>query len=203
MINWKDYPYELHLTIDNVDNIDDFIKDCAQIGNLKPVILDLYSKNNTGHQVTTSTYIPAGEETTGVSFDLKNKLKQLGYKVIRVKWETVPWHPYATQINPLKFKRKEVYFETHYKFELPTFNLDDFKKLYQKGHMRLSKNVLKSDIDGVTQIMGTVRTYFDYDDHKVVLAEVEKDMTVKYIKKISEFAFQDSKRSLDKQWLRA
>lgn len=203
-MNFKDYPYEIHLTIETED-ISYLQSVIDKIPNTKLIILDLYrnGKQMENQQVTTSTYVPVGILWNQVLCSLKSNLMHR-FQIIRTKIETVPWHPYAAQINPKRFDRHEIYFETHYKWLIPTNQLFTFRNSFSKQSLtHLSRNALKHPVNGETAIMGTVRTYDrTYEKHKEVLEQEEKEFIMPYIKKVSEFAFLDSYRVLDKGWLR-
>lgn len=206
-MSWdQEFPYEIHFTLDVEDyQIEKLQQECDTIPNTKLILLDLYRKDVTTQQVTTSTYVPAGTSYQKVAAELKMRFRlRLGLDLIRTKYETVPWHPYIEMANPKLFDRKKLYFETHYKWLIPTSELPVFRNSFPTHALtRLSRNTLKHPVNGETAIMGTVRTYGrTYESHKDVLEQEEKLFPRTFIKKVSEFAFHDTNRKLDMAWLR-
>jgi len=205
-LNWADFPYEIHLTLPiEDDEPDDLQRVVSKFDNTKLILLDLYRQGKTTQQVTTSTYVPAGIDHREVMKRLVQHMHNHAFLVNRIKMETVPWHPYAESADGSLFRRKKVYFETHYKWLIPTTELEKFRNSFLPGNsIRLSRNTLKHEVAGETSIMGTVRT-FDrtFKAHTDMLEYEEMFFAKPYVKKISEFAFFDTNRSLDTQWLRA
>jgi NTP pyrophosphatase (non-canonical NTP hydrolase) len=112
-------PYEIHVTID-LDNlletnftIDNFREDCKSI-EVKPIILDLEMKEGTLKDVMTSSKHFGDNRTAYEEANrIANKLTSFGYKVVRNKIETVPWHPAAPTFKTGKPIPNGCYFESH------------------------------------------------------------------------------------------
>lgn len=188
------YPYELHFTIEKVDSLNQFLDDCCSIGNLKPVILDLYTNNDTIHQLTTSSII---ENVDDDVIYLKNKLIDKNYNITRTKIETVPWNPICKTLE----NDSRYYYETHYTFLMSKTQANIFKTSFNHTKLRISKNTLKNEDSLKEKLMGTIRTYAPYDVHLQELYNLEYNYDINYTKKITEFALFDSNTSLDNNWI--
>jgi hypothetical protein len=201
------FPYEIHLTLEDVTNIDALSDYCKKIGNVKPVILDLYTNKNTYHQVTTSTTLH-DLDNANLAMDHAIHLVQnfsiAGYKVSRVKLETVPWNPMTRGDTTTQ---KNTYFETHYTFEVDEKREVELRKTCGQGKLKLSRNCLKVDKEGTKKYMGTLRTYNNpLTIHEEELHDAERwmaDNDFNFLKKITEYAWYDSNVRLDKEWLEA
>jgi hypothetical protein len=174
------------------------IKKCESIKNIKLVILDLYTNGKSHQQVTTSSTIEGNLTDLVIEADrLKTALTKHGYSIIREKYETVTQNPIIEK--SLAFS----YIESHISFLV---NDDELKSLHQlvlDHDMKLSKNTLKHNVDGIHKIMGTLRTYTSsLDFHNERLASTLQYVNRYKIKKyITEFAFYDSNTALDDDWL--
>ncbi len=201
-------PYEIHITIDTVSDIEKFKFDCETIG-VKPILLDLHLKNNgiIKDLMTSSIFYGnnkgAYEETKRIS----SQLIERGYSILREKIETVPWHPAAPT---LEFNNNEMpnncYFECH----LNILCNDDKRKSLEEitkyfGFVHLSRNVFKRFDDGNYVIMATVRSYTKtYEDFKndILLLKNElcnNDFEIQ--KEIIEFSIYDTKINHDSSWI--
>lgn len=113
-------PFEIHITINAEKNsytgnlsLDLFKEDCSKI-NVKPIVLDLEMKSGILKDVMTSSKHfgdnrSAYEEAKRIS----SELDRLGYRVLREKIETVPWHPAAPRFNTGEPIPNGCYFESH------------------------------------------------------------------------------------------
>jgi hypothetical protein len=112
-------PYEIHITID-LENIletnftiDNFREDCKSI-DVKPIVLDLEMKEGSIKDVMTSSkHFGDNRSAYEESNRIANKLTSFGYKVVRNKIETVPWHPAAPTFNTGEPIPNGCYFESH------------------------------------------------------------------------------------------
>ncbi len=107
-------PFEMHITVNSetISN-DKFKEDCAEIG-VKPIVIDLETKSGSIIDVMTSSKHfgdnrSAYEESIRISHELESK----GYKVVRRKIETVPWHPAAPRFATGESIPNGCYFESH------------------------------------------------------------------------------------------
>jgi hypothetical protein len=112
-------PFEIHITIDLEKlletnfTIDKFREDCKSI-EVKPIVLDLEMKEGTLKDVMTSSKHFGDNRTAYEEANrIANELTSFGYKVVRKKIETVPWHPAAPTFNTGEPIPNGCYFESH------------------------------------------------------------------------------------------
>jgi NTP pyrophosphatase (non-canonical NTP hydrolase) len=111
-------PYEIHVTVDTSENffecdIDGFKSKCQEI-DVKPIVLDLEMKEGTLKDVMTSSKHFGDNRTAYEEANrIANKLTSFGYKVVRNKIETVPWHPAAPTFKTGEPIPNGCYFESH------------------------------------------------------------------------------------------
>lgn len=202
-------PYELHLTVEKVDNLDDFRKACADL-EVKPVLLDLQTHSSAviRDAMTSSVFFGRNSDALTKLESIAWGLTQAGFNVVRKKIETVPWHPAApsrTHANPVM--PKDCYFECH----LAIKTLDTFdrraalKELALKLGCHLSQNVFKRHEDGTVTIMATYRTYQGvYEDVLDTVKEIAQALGAagfQVHKEIVEFSLYDTKVHHDAAWL--
>lgn len=183
-------PYEIHVTVDLENSFDStvegFREDCRNIG-VKPIVIDLEAGTESLKDVMTSSRA-FGDNRSAYeeSARIKKALEDKGYKVIRNKIETVPWHPAAPQEadhnpdSPL-FHGDPIpngcYFEAHIgvlitkkqKKELSRlikdFN-DSDSYIEQSGKAKLSRNFFKKAKDGERFVnMITYRSNMEYREN--------------------------------------
>lgn len=148
------YPYEIHITVQSAQSSDQFIEDCKEIG-VKPVLLDLHSNSNgiIKDVMTSSTLVGTNstviEEVDRVTLELEDR----GYRVVRQKVETVPWHPHsANERSP------DNYFEAHIPVTLKPESSEALYYLIKKyPGAHLSQNILKKHQDDTVIQMVTMR----------------------------------------------
>jgi len=199
------YPFEIHLTLSedrwNKKPIDIavFEKYCKTLNNLKAIVLDL---GDAPQQLTTASVIIGTYDDAKMFADnLINTLYVDGFDVIRTKIETVPWHPILDG-NP------DGYYESHFTIFV---ELNDLSKLREISNnhfggtrLHISKNALRSDVEGMVKIMGTIRTDNNRNDHDywvIAWASELKRNGFEIAKTVSEFALMDTKKSLDDTWM--
>lgn len=112
-------PFEIHITVDaesySIENfgLEEFKSDCVEI-NVKPIVLDLEMKEGTLKDVMTSSkHFGDNRSAYEEANRIANELTSLGYKVVRKKIETVPWHPAAPTFNTGEPIPNGCYFESH------------------------------------------------------------------------------------------
>ena len=111
-------PYEIHVTVDTSENffecdIDGFKSKCQEI-DVKPIVLDLEMKEGTLKDIMTSSKHFGDNRTAYEEANrIANKLTSFGYKVVRNKIETVPWHPAAPTFKTGEPIPNGCYFESH------------------------------------------------------------------------------------------
>ena len=210
-------PYETHITVKRPKNINDFIGACDMISKedmknkIKPIVLDL--QNGGGKSVmkdvmTSSKHIGDNNSAYEVAMKLHFHLSSYGFEVLRVKIETVPWHPAAptrSDIDPQM--PKDCYFEAHVGVMMDGTKSQN-KKLETalKDHdVHLSKNFFKKNEDGSFTLMITYRSYDSvYEDFMEELENIKSALLkndFEYEKVITEFSIYDTKISHDFLWL--
>ena len=112
-------PFEIHITVDaesySIENfgLEEFKSDCVEI-NVKPIVLDLEMKEGTLKDVMTSSkHFGDNRSAYEEANRIANELTSFGYKVVRKKIETVPWHPAAPTFNTGEPIPNVCYFESH------------------------------------------------------------------------------------------
>lgn len=161
-------PYEIHVTV-NTDFIsmreftnEQFKEDCLEIG-VKPIVLDLEMKEGTLKDVMTSSkHFGDNRSAYEESLRIVNTLKGYGYKVVRNKIESVPWHPAAPTFNTGEPIPNGCYFESHIGVVITPDEKKELKKFVKGlnnrcteagiielgGTCKLSQNFFKKSKDG-------------------------------------------------------
>ena len=203
----KPVPYEIHVTVNcDVKDIENFREVCKQIG-VKPIVLDLQTTQDTyvmQDVMTSSTFLGNNSSAYNYAMDIKGQLLSAGLEVVRVKVETVPWHPAAP-----KFKGdampKDCYFESHVAVRTSAARKEELAQLADAHKAHMSKNVFKIiDKDNFIQMM-TIRwyegIYEEFDQGVDCFIEVLKSHGFELEKKIVEFSVYDTKVSHDSAWI--
>ena len=144
-----------------VDKLLDKFKDvCSKIG-VKPIVIDL--EINDGSVIkdimTSSKHFGDNRSAYEESERICSELRKYGYKVLRNKIESVPWHPAAPVISTGKEIPNGCYFEAHIgviinpdqKIELNEFvksTLTNGHLIELSGTAKLSQNFFKKSKDG-------------------------------------------------------
>ena len=161
-------PYEIHVTIDLEKlletnfTIDRFKEDCKSI-EVKPIVLDLEMKKGTLKDVMTSSkHFGDNRSAYEEANRIANKLTSFGYKVVRNKIETVPWHPAAPTSNTGEPIPNGCYFESHIGVVITPDEKEKLQEFVQGlndrctdagviglgGTCKLSQNFFKKSKDG-------------------------------------------------------
>ena len=201
-------PYEIHITVEITEKseIDYFKQTCKEV-NVKPIVIDL---ENNGEHVTRDVMTSSHHFGDNASVyeemqRIENFLKKEGFKVVRSKIETVPWHPAAPSSYGDKMPN-DCYFEAHVGCIVSPLDKLKLKTYTDKNDLlHLSRNAFKKLEDGKFVNMITFRRY---DTHFSVfegqlnsyLADLDM-MDIEYEKVITEFAIYDTKVSHDFLWL--
>jgi len=208
-------PYEIHVTVerDNEMPLEDFIKlfqnACTKL-NVKAIVLDLENSEGdlSNDVMTSSKYVG---DNRGVYEELQRisgSLKRLGYKVVREKVETAPWHPGAPQKEGESMPTG-CYFESHIgvEFDGSKEAREELTASARRVNGHLSKNVFKKIDDGKYILMITIRDYhvgreeFEFKI-KTAIEQLRNDGWIMPKKEIVEFATYDTKISHDYLWLK-
>ncbi len=108
-------PYEFHVTVEARDtDTQAFLETCRELGT-KGIVLDLGINNQTEltDVMTSSTKLLETDEDAMNEVDrIADGLSESGYRVIRRKIETAPWHPAAPQQSGDTMPEGS-YFESH------------------------------------------------------------------------------------------
>lgn len=111
----KSFTYSEKYYNENIKSIfiDTFRSACKRIG-VKPIVIDLETKDNiTSDVMTSSRFIGDNRTAYEESQRIVNELREHGFNVVRTKIETVPWHPSAPTINSGLSIPNGCYFESH------------------------------------------------------------------------------------------
>ncbi len=238
-------PYEIHVTVE-VDleigdgdvvnswsgSISDFRDDCKDIG-VKPIVIDLeISDGSTLKDVMTSSK-HFGDNRTAYeeSERIVKELKYRGYKVVRNKIETVPWHPAAPQDkdkdhplwngDPIP---NGCYFESHIGVIVTKETKPDLEELVEflnesicefSGTAKLSKNFFKKAEDGnfinmltyrsnmanAKEFEGEVRSIEKIISGKNDWSMLDRFRSFEYEKVEIEYAVYDTNVTHDAKWI--
>jgi len=188
--------YEIHITLCSIQhsNIDEFVKDCKEIG-VKPIVIETQNKNNFGIQVMTSSK-HSGSHYLFTLNDLCSKLEPK-YTIQRKKVEIQP----ETEIN-----KEHIYYETHLRLKLPIgFDYTLIYKLCDNFNFHLSKNLFKKDENYIWQMI-TYRDYSkNYNNFENIINNMSNQLEALNIfcDKIEiEECVYDSNVEVDKSWLK-
>ena len=120
-------PFEIHVTVevdlpigdgdvitDWYGSISEFKEDCIEIG-VKPIVIDLEINDGSilKDVMTSSKHFGDNRSAYEESERIVSELRNTGYKVLRNKIESVPWHPAAPVISTGKEIPNGCYFESH------------------------------------------------------------------------------------------
>lgn len=178
---------------------------CEEAG-VKPIVLDL---ENGGESVmkdvmTSSHHIGNNTSAYHDAKKLESILEDAGFDVVRVKIETVPWHPAApTEIRDEM--PEDCYFEAHIGCIITPAQKIKIEELSKAFGAHLSRNYFKKLEDGKFVNMITLRRYEGYYESFECgvnsLKEALELNDIKFEKVITEFAIYDTKVSHDFKWL--
>lgn len=187
------------------ESIDDFKEVCKKIG-VKPIVLDL---ENNGKSVmkdvmTSSHHMGTNTSAYRTAKSIEGHLQKSGFKVVRVKIETVPWHPAA----PSKLGDKmpeDCYFEAHIGCIITADKKDLLKEIGDSFGAHLSRNYFKKLDDESFVNMLTLRRYDGiYEHFKIGLKTLTDSLDsngIKFEKVITEFSIYDTKINHDFKWI--
>lgn len=207
-------PYEIHVTVQaDAADIEAFKVACMETG-VKPIFLDLELNDNQVMKdlMTSSVFMGNNGEAIREVERIAESLTNKGFKVVREKVETVPWHPTAPSkehANPEM--PKDCYFECHFGIKVNDSCRQELANLIDSiavshGRLHLSKNIFKKSSDGYYIVMSTYRRYDGvYEDFQKTVDEI-KQMLLPHFeveKTIVEFSIWDTKVRHDQKWLEA
>lgn len=154
--SYETYPYEIHITVAQAPSYETFLIDCKDIG-VKAVVLDLHTKSSGTIKdvMTSSTMIGTNQSVIDEVDRITLALESRGYRVVRQKIETVPWHPHTASD-----RTEDNYFEAHIPVTIGdgVTEYDKLKYLSKRyPGCHLSRNALKKHNDGTVVMMVTMR----------------------------------------------
>jgi NTP pyrophosphatase (non-canonical NTP hydrolase) len=153
-------PFEIHVTVESPKDIDGF-KDACSLIEVKPIVIDL--EINDGSVIkdvmTSSKHFGDNRTAYEESKRICRELELQGFKVLRNKIESVPWHPAAPVISTGKEIPNGCYFESHLGVvikpeekerlnEFVKYTLTDSHLIELSGTAKLSQNFFKKSKDG-------------------------------------------------------
>ena len=162
-------PFEIHVTIESPSSIDKFKKSCSSI-EVKPIVIDL--EINDGSVIkdvmTSSKHFGDNRTAYEESKRICRELELQGFKVLRNKIESIPWHPSAPVISTGKEIPNGCYFEAHIGVTIYPGQKDELNDFVKKiedtyainfsgvgdpltslsGTAKLSQNFFKKSKDG-------------------------------------------------------
>lgn len=149
-------PFEIHITVDLEKlletnfTIDNFREDCKSI-EVKPIVLDLEMKEGSIKDVMTSSkHFGDNRSAYEEANRIVDELTSLGYKVVRKKIETVPWHPAAPTRRTGRPIPNGCYFESHIGVTITP----DEKEALQEFVQGLNRRCTKA---GIIELGGTCK----------------------------------------------
>jgi NTP pyrophosphatase (non-canonical NTP hydrolase) len=150
-------PFEIHVTIESPSSIDKFKQSCSSI-EVKPIVIDLEINDGSiiKDVMTSSKHFGDNRTAYEESKRICRELELQGFKVLRNKIESVPWHPAAPVISTGKEIPNGCYFEAHIGVTIypdQKSELNDFVKsltglIDLSGFAKLSQNFFKKSKDG-------------------------------------------------------
>lgn len=218
-------PYEIHVTVDTSENffecdIDGFKSKCQEI-DVKPIVLDLEMKEGTLKDIMTSSKHFGDNRTAYEEANrIANKLTSFGYKVVRNKIETVPWHPAAPTFKTGEPIPNGCYFESHIGVVISPDEKESLQEFVQGlndrcteagrieigGTCKLSQNFFKKSKDGSKFVnMLTYRdnmTCREDFEHGVEAIKWSLDKCGFEFEKVEvEYALYDTNVNHDSKWI--
>jgi NTP pyrophosphatase (non-canonical NTP hydrolase) len=231
-------PFEIHITVDvsgdnfieNTDGDDTafsdslgyFRKNCERIG-VKPIVLDLEINGESPIKdvMTSSKHFGDNRSAYEAAEAISDELSQYGYKVLRKKIETVPWHPGAPRATTGSSIPNDCYFESHIGVVLPISRKEELAKFVDGlnknctaagrvelgGTCKLSRNFFKKAKDGKFVNMLTYRNNMtskdEFEDEVNQIKNSLKNSEVNFdFEKVEvEYAIYDTNVNHDSKWL--
>ena len=205
-------PYEIHVTVGAGEtgiDIEEFKNVCRQIG-VKPLLIDMHNRQGKTVMLdaqTSSVHMGNNRTALKEAMRIKHELYMTGiFDPVRVKIETVPWHPAApskTHANPVM--PPNCYFEAHFNIIVNEETHSQLQNLLARSKLHLSRNAFKKLNDKDFVIMATLRhyegTYEEFESARTAWVQALKMEGFEVPKTITEFSVYDTKISHDASWL--
>lgn len=204
-------PYEIHITVDLnksvSQGVDVFKDNCKHIG-VKPIVLDLQNKSGVSEMsdVMTSSRFKGDDSSAIFESDvIVKKLEDFGYKVVRTKIESFPYHPLSPKSDK-ELMPKNCYFESHVPVKVCKGDLERLSKTISmfQHPVHMSKNIFKVFSDHFIVML----TYRDSKTYASKFVENVEDICrvlnnsgFEFNKIESEFALYDTNVVHDSKWI--
>lgn len=213
-------PFEIHITIQVSDyssegfDINKFRNLCEENG-IKPIILDLElnDRSTLKDVMTSSKYFGDNRGAHEACEIISDLLGMSGYRVVRKKIETVPWHPASPPDDPVDILPNGCYFESHIGVSVDKEDKEKLDKLVDhmnnsgryKGTLRSSRNFFKKSSNGRYINMLTYRNNLvgsvNFESDVKAICESLDTNHLSYEKVEVEYAIYDSNKGHDSKWL--
>lgn len=205
-------PFEIHITVEVVDDIERFRVVCKEIG-VKPILLDLHTKANGAVKDLMTSQVIVGSTTKAFSAMgwTALRLEEFGYKVTRQKIEAAPWHPASPKADNSLKHESDNYFESHIEVTVdngdPNRSFERLKAFLEGSELHLSSNFFKKMDDGVGTVMVTLRNNTQtLETFKSILSFWREKLInggfILNAKDVIEYAIHDSNVLHDSEWMR-
>lgn len=199
-------PYEIHVTVQRPDDVEEFKKVCGVIG-VKPIIIELEKNQEVIMQDVMTSSVHFGDNRS--AYDeverISKRLELHYFKVLRSKVETVPWHPAAPTRNGESKMPMACYFESHLRIVTDKERYNNLRTIAEFHNAHLSRNFFKKLSETEYIIMMTLRSYDDNAENFKSKVEALKkdliDMNYNVDKVEIEFAVYDTKTTHDIAWI--
>jgi hypothetical protein len=205
--NGKPIPYEIHVTVKtDTARIPQFREACKDIG-VKPIVLSLQTARSAHVMqdvMTSSVFLGNNASAYNAATEVSKQLVDRGFEVVRVKIETVPWHPAAPRFVG-DVMPKDCYFESHVAVKTSAARQERLASLASSYDAHMSKNIFKIvGEDNFVQMM-TIRwyegIYEDFDKTVDEFIAILNEDGFELDKKIVEFSVYDTKVNHDAAWI--
>jgi len=207
-------PYEIHITIENPNinlsskTLERFKFDCAKL-NVKPIIIDLQKNGESlmNDVMTSSVHFGDNNSAQSVAYRLGWELRKCGYKVIRTKIETVPWHPAAPSMEDKIYEMPpRSYFESHLRIVTTENRRNELEEIAKKFDAHLSRNFFKKINENEYIIMMTLRSSTETREFfEILVYNLKEELEIcDFVvdKQEIEFAVFDSNTNHDEVWIK-
>lgn len=204
-------PYEIHVTIEAGTEgieLERFKETCREIG-VKPLLIDMHNRQGATVMLdaqTSSVFMGDNAGAITEAQRISGALNKAGFKAVREKIETVPWHPAApsrAHENPVM--PPNCYFEAHFNIIVTSETHERLRSVLVETEAHLSRNAFKMITDTEYVAMATLRqstgTFEDFTEACDTLVSHLSDCGFAVPKTITEFSIFDTKVSHDANWL--
>lgn len=199
-------PYEIHVTVSDVHSVDAFRRSCHDLG-VKPIVLDLQNQSGVvvmGDVMTSSKHFGDNRSAYEEAMRIRNGLMARGLNPIRVKIESVPWHPAAPKTDTDTMP-PGCYFESHLPINITEEAIPSLRECCHDLNLHVSRNVFKKNADGTVVVMTTYRKWdCGYETFAPEVAYIISVLEYNGFivgKSIVEFSVYDTNNSHDALWL--